>query len=733
MAAQQILERSVLEIMNGNFQGIKPNFQGVCLALFLQGLFFVSAHAQVLTWKDTQGRELAASFRGMEAGKVILQTQDQRLHAVPVERLSEADREKVKTLPAHGPGVPTDWSMAEAAAEIDKLVLAGLKKADQKPMPMTTDAAFVRRIYLDLAGRVPTREETLAFLENQKPNKRAQLIDSLVQGPGMTARLYNYISDMLRVTDDAQKAKFFTYQEWLKQQISMNRPWNELVNELLTADGKLLNEGATGYLLRDSGMRLDNLSLTLSTFLGANVSCAQCHDHPFAEWTQMQFYQMASFFGAAETYNDKKTGIRSGGVLRKMRNSLTRLEFGQARRLLYANALRIEDGEENELRLPNDYKYKDANPNQKVKPQLIRWQESDQKLSCYQTAEAAMVKAGHEAELRKIFAEWMTSADHPRFSMTISNRLWKLLMGLGVKEPVTDLDDPSAASDPVLLAHLSREMVRLKFDLRRFISLVCQTQTYQRQAVEHEPKAGEVFHFAGPLLRRMTAEQAWDSCMTLILGTGLDAFSLKRAESYTDAVSFELTEKITPELIQSKLADMAAAQKEAGKKFDGGLFVGAGVKGNKGKLNAYLSRTQPASAKLQPASLTEPGRLYGQMLARASELRQPEREDHFLRMFGQSDRQIADSNTTEGSIPQVLMLMNGQVQKLLSHAEAHAMVHAVSAKSFQEQVEAVYLSYLSRYPTAEELEQVGRAVEKNFTPADLSWVLFNSREFIFVQ
>lgn len=140
-------------------------------------------------------------------------------------------------------------------------------------------------MYLDLAGRIPTRE-AIAFLTDKSDGKRAKVIDTLVNSEGFTSRMFNYFGDMMRVADDANKIKYFTYQEWLKKQIAENRPWNVIVREMLSADGNMLQNGAAGYLLRDKGMKLDNLSLTLTTFLGANVACAQCHDHPFAEWTQ---------------------------------------------------------------------------------------------------------------------------------------------------------------------------------------------------------------------------------------------------------------------------------------------------------------------------------------------------------------------------------------------------------------------------------------------------------------
>jgi hypothetical protein len=148
---------------------------------------------------------------------------------------------------------------------------------------------------------------------------------------------------MMRMADQANKVRFYTYQDWLKGQIADNVPWDKMVYAMMTADGKLLENGATGYLLRDAGMRLDNLSLTLSTFLGANVSCAQCHDHPFADWTQRQFYEMAAFFGATETFGARRSGkSESAAMMRKAVASLDdkRLQQ-QAKNILRVNGMAV--------------------------------------------------------------------------------------------------------------------------------------------------------------------------------------------------------------------------------------------------------------------------------------------------------------------------------------------------------------------------------------------------------
>jgi hypothetical protein len=679
-------------------------------------------------WRDSQGRTVEATFRGVENGHVYLQTRNGYMYEFPVGNLAEEDQKIALTLKPEGLGIQKDPGLAQAAAIIDKGVLMGLQKAGQQPNALASDQQFIRRVYLDLVGRIPTREETVAFLEDGSASKRAKVIDQLVNSDGFSSRMYNYLADMLRIADDAQKAKFFTYQEWLKTQLALNRPWNEIVRDMMVADGKMLENGAAGYLLRDRGMRLDNLSLTLSTFLGANVACAQCHDHPFADWTQRQFYEMAAFFGASDTYNK---GL-ARGMMRDLRGELSQQQFQQARRLFDVNSLAIKDGAENDLTLPDDYKYKDAKPGDPVAPKLIGWSRDDHRLRSYQEAEAALKKAKEDSHLREVFANWMTSADNPRFAMTMANRMWKMVFGVAVKEPVTDLDDPNACANPLLLKHLANEMVRLKFDLRAFMRLLCNTQTYQREAVTREIAMGEPYHFPGPILRRMTAEQAWDSCVTLAIGEKVDGFKLKRAEAYATVMNLSSASQITPEVIKERLGEMQDMRRTAG-----GIFGGPAKPTKPGKPGAEGRRArmqqQMAGGEDEEGEFTRPEVLQGLALARASELRQPEREGHFLRMFGQSDRQIADSNSEEGSVPQVLMLMNGEAQSVIRNPRSLVLATALRQEGADAQIESLYLSFFSRRPTGDEVSAAKEAFASGLTAADLTWVLFNSREFVFVQ
>jgi len=150
-------------------------------------------------------------------------------------------------------------------------------------------------------------------------------------------------------------------------------------------------------------------------------------------------------------------------------------------------------------------------------------------------------------------------------AMAIANRMWKRAFGVAVREPVTDLDDPSAASNPPLLQHLTAEMVRVKFDLKQFMRLVFNTQAYQREATSYDFEAGKPYMFPGPTLRRMTAEQAWDSCATLAVGPAVDRFKSERADKYAKAMRIDFGASNVEEQLRNAFQAMREAGGPGGK------------------------------------------------------------------------------------------------------------------------------------------------------------------------
>ncbi len=583
------------------------------------------------TWSDAQGRTVEAAFCALAGDALTVQTREGQTTRMNLAALVPEDRifayDYAKRLAAQK---FADDYVKKAAYQIDFLIGSTLVAKGQKFNEPATDEQFVRRIYLDAVGRVPTAEEAGAFLADAAPDKRAKLIDRLLHSPGYAMQMYNWMGDLLRVKDTFGKAvPTFTFEDWLKDQLAADRPWDALVRAMLTADGKVCENGAVGFLAYDAQMPLDGVSNLLTTFLGANVACAQCHDHPLAEWSQRDFYEMAAFFGASDGF-DEKSLAQAKRLTKGKPGTAGALPKAQVLRIASANVFRMVDTPKQDLKFPKDYKYTDVAANSPVTPTLIRWSEADKKNPAYQ------IDASQPEHLRDEFARWMTSPDNPRFAANIANRLWKKVFGLAVQEPVSDIDDPSKASNPELLAHLAQIMKLGRFDLREFQRVLFNSQTYQRTASETPDLEKGPYLFPGPLLRRMTAEQVWDSVMVLSTGPEVDNCVLRRGDD--EALMALPGSQMTAANFQLVIDRMKAAN------------VVIGGKGKK------AGPKRGAEARLLAAyDGTKPQQRYGMTLARASELPQPAPETHFLRVFGQSDRLISDTSTTDGSVPQALL------------------------------------------------------------------------------
>lgn len=754
---------------------IKPVLLGLC-ALSL-GVMSASA-ATTRVWTDVSGRKVEATFIKLEGDTVYIQLATGQVFPLPLAKLSAEDQQIAKTLPpaenaSAMVSVPTNASAAQAAAKIDQLVQQGLMVGNQKlaeaykkqvaadaakgvktptptplkPNPPLSDEQFVRRVYLDIAGRIPSYDETLTFLKDGSSTKRMKLIDTLLDSEGYVSSTFNYFAEMLRMIDRFEGNQFLrglSYIKWFKQQIAENQPWDKVVYAMLTAEGKMWDNGAAGYLLRDSGMPLDNLANTLTVFLGTDVACAQCHDHPFSDWTQRQFYEMAAFFGATTTrYNGGGRGnmmMSSGNNLMEETSQLIASSGGmdvrqlrnQIGNLIGANRSVVQDLEKNSMKLPHDYKYKDGAPNDPVLPKLIMWSEDDAKNPAYAVVNKEVKKVRKSADgevkdaedLRAKFAAWTTHPQNPRFAMTIANRMWQRAFGVALTPTVKNIDNPDESYNPALLKHIASEMVRVKFNLKEFMRIVYNTKTYQSEATTEDIPMGTPYYFQGPVLRRMSAEQAWDSFMTLVLGSTVDSYKNTAADLYGRSVDMDLSNpKLDAKTVALKFAAARTIEEKQKAKMGGGL-ADAG---------SQMMDTANANTDVQTAD----GKIlsYGNMvLMRASELPQPAVGGHFLRDFGQSERTLIDGGSREGSVPQVLMMMNGKAQEMLTNKDSLIFRNMEKVTSPADKAEAIFLSILNRRPTLREKDIAKRmTAEGEDGYASMIWALINTREFSFIQ
>ncbi|MBM3968304.1 MAG: DUF1553 domain-containing protein [Planctomycetes bacterium] len=570
----------------------------------------------------------------------------------------------------------------KSAAKIDELVEAGLKKAGQKPNEMSSPEHFVRRAYLDITGTIPNFKQTEAYLTNKSESNRIVLIDSLLSRPGYASQMYNWMADILRLVDRVGNNNYLRpYSDWVKECLQDNEPWDSMVHDMLTAEGRVWDEPAAGFVMRDPGMPLDNLNNAVRIFLGTRIGCAQCHDHPFDKWTQKEFYSLAAFTAGIEYLSPEKININNKDIDKaSSKGGKESNQARQAKQLMRLNRGGVSHNDKKQLKFPHDYQYSNAKPEQIASPAVL-WGTAPSKIDNH--------------DRRKTFADWVASADNPRFALTMANRLWQKAMGIGLIEPADDMKDETKATNPELMEFLAKELVRLKFNMKEFQRIIYYSKTYQHAATYAELDPEKPYLFPGPLLRRMTSEQVWDSLLTLTMP---NPEMVVRPDDSEYVATVSLTAKTTATELLKKVEQLAEVRKEESKEKNKRLYK-------------------------------------GQELVRASELPQPLPDGHFLRQFGQSDRQtIADSHT-DGTVPQLLTMFNGPVTHMMLEQGSVIYNEVTQATTTDGQINKIFVILLNRHPTTAEKAVAQREI-KLAGPAGIGnviWALLNTREFLFVQ
>jgi hypothetical protein len=600
-----------------------------------------------------------------------------------------------------------------AAGTIDRMLAQHWQEHGVAGSDPLDDAQFVRRIYLELAGRIPTFDESTAFLNSKPAAKRADLIDALLESPDYVSHFYNFWADVLRLCERPQNDLYFEpYLDWVKRSIAENRPFDQWVREMLTADGKIWENPATGFQLRDKGMPLPYVDNTVRVFLGTQIGCAQCHDHPFDSWTQHQFYELAAFTSGTRTrlggLPEKKSGLSKEEMKQAVRaaRQANAAAFRHVREITQEaqeniRAKKVDNGlrlfiqanltsisyNDARLLLPHDYQYDDDKPLAAVSPKVL-W------------GEIPAAAAGQDQ--REQFAAWLTSRDNRQFARTIANRLWRKVMGVGLVEPHDDFREDNPASHPELLEHLTDLMLSLDFDMREFVRVLVSTNAYQRMAVLHDPTAATPFRFTGPSLRRLTAEQLWDSILVLVAHNEW-AFQRPGADAFAKAASIDLTDTGT------SYADVE---------------------------KAYDAFTESFGQGRYRLSLQKKYGFQGQVLVRASELPTPVPLAHFLRQFGQGDRESIEGGRTVATVPQILSMFNAPITHSML-VPGSAIHDEVMSHDPKQAVDVIFLAILSRRPSAEDRRFAIEEIRSADSPAtgcgNLIWALLNTREFIFIQ
>jgi hypothetical protein len=363
-------------------------------------------------------------------------------------------------------GLKFSYPQEPETTYVDKLVADKLRKLRIAPSGICDDATFLRRATLDIVGVTPTIEEYNRFMTSTDPAKRSKLIDELLERKEFSEIWVNKWAELLQIrsTQTVSYKSMFLYYNWLVERLSKNMPMDQMVQELLGANGGTFKNPATNFYQTTT----ETLPLTESVaqvFMGMRIQCAQCHNHPFDRWTQDDYYGFAAFFSqigrkGGEDYRETIVFNSGGG----------------------------------EVNHPVGGRV--------MAPKFLGGQTPDVQ----------------GKDRRVVLARWLASPQNPWFATSFANRVWAHFLGVGIVEPVDDFRVSNPATNPELLESLGKHFTETKYDLKALVRDICNSRTYQRSTQRNESNASDERNFAHSLVRRIKAENLLDT-ISVVTGT----------------------------------------------------------------------------------------------------------------------------------------------------------------------------------------------------------------------
>jgi hypothetical protein len=387
---------------------------------------------------------------------------------------------------------------------IDREIRAGWDQEKLTPPGLATDGVFLRRVYLDLLGTVPTYDETKQFLDDKAEDKRSKLVDKLLEDPRYAlhqARVWDLTFFGRHPPDYELLTRRDGFQKWLTEQFTQNVPYDRWVRELLNAEG-WTDQGPTMFYALYRNQPEEAAVAVSRLFLGTQLQCARCHDHPFEKWKQEDFYGLAGFFVRITPVEGNRNGKRHYMIAEKTTGEV-----------LFTGPV------------------KDQKPGQKGTPVQARYLGGDalEEPPVPKDFKEPDLKAAKTPPPKPLFsrkeklAEWVTAADNPYFARAAANRVWAQFMGRGLVHPVDDLGGKKKPSHPGLLEALADQLKAQKFDLKWYIRELVNSQAYQAASSGASTEAAP-FMYERARVRPLSAEELMSAMRTV---TGYDATEKK--------------------------------------------------------------------------------------------------------------------------------------------------------------------------------------------------------------
>ena len=348
---------------------------------------------------------------------------------------------------------------------VDELLFANLKAIGVPPSPVCDDATFLRRVSLDIAGRMPTEKEANEFLTSQEANKRDQVIDALLRSPDYADYFANKWTALLKNRrDDASDLKSnFAFHAWIRDSLLANKPYDQLVRELLAATGTVIGNPAVAWYKRVKEPK-EQLEDVAQLFLGVRMQCAQCHHHPFERWSQDDYYSLSAFFSQV---GRKPSNTRGEDLIFHKRGLAT------AKNMKTGVAL---------------------------KPAALG---------------DAIPEIAADEDPRLKLVDWMASKENPFFAKALVNRYWKHFFQRGLIEPEDDIRDTNPPTNPELLAALEKHFVDGGFNLKSLVRVITKSNAYQLSSSPNQYNIADRQNYSRYYPRRLQAEMLLDAIDTV--------------------------------------------------------------------------------------------------------------------------------------------------------------------------------------------------------------------------
>lgn len=359
---------------------------------------------------------------------------------------------------------------------LDAMIQAAWEENSIKPSPQATDAEFMRRLYLDLLGRIPTVQESLAFLENKEKGKRAKLVEYLLEHPDYAKNFGNIWTLILVGRKQAERqVNKAALSGWLRRQFAENRPWNEVAYDLITATGSNKENGAVNYTMAhlDSGA-VPITSITTRVFLGKQIQCTQCHDHPSNDWKQRDFWGINAFFKGVKFEEVTKADATGAEV--------------------------------------TDYYQLIDEPSDAYS--TFEKRNAYMEIAFPTFLDGRKISQGKDVDRRKELGKFVTAADNDQFPRAFVNRMWGHFNGRGFVQPVDDFGAHNPPSHPELLDKLGADFQASGYDVKALIRWITNSEAYQLSSIKTKSNELDETLFSHMMLKPMTPEQLFDSLLT---------------------------------------------------------------------------------------------------------------------------------------------------------------------------------------------------------------------------